>query len=464
MRLCESTIRADATSACDNENLATSKTGYRSPHAALFLLVIFIVSPLSLYFDRRSSLFVVLGLFAASWLAILTSAPYVRIVRTPIDLAAAIFLGYMSLNCIVSLMLGHPVNNTVSEVVGPVEIYMSFQIAKRVNVSNGAVRALFKWILILGTARSAWLVFSTLALIHIPTPIYSSHDLVPLAAIGRFVYERPFDPVAGMLFAIALMLYAFGIERRLSLLAALITTISLILGMTRSEWIAGIGAVFLATYYFGELNKAFRMFAVIGLVLAANFYFFPELRDALSNRLITKTMEQIHSAQETPAPEAVASEQVSPSELIKSPGKGTIGGLRIREFYTTFGKFKSAPIFGHGLGSTFGTELSYEDTTELTFIQIHNSYLNLLANAGLVGIGLLFFVILRVRRLLLRGLQIVDPDVRAIFSIAAGMLAWYGIFMGFQPIYVSYHLPVLIGIIWGFAAQRLEPVNEQSDF
>jgi hypothetical protein len=72
-----------------------------------------------------------------------------------------------------------------------------------------------------------------------------------------------------------------------------------------------------------------------------------------------------------------------------------------------------------------------------------------------------FFVILRARQLLLLGLQNIDTDVRAIFCVAAGMLVWYGIFMGFQPIYVSFHLPVLIGIIWGLAAQLLQAVDKQ---
>jgi O-antigen ligase len=431
----------------------------RASLAILFLTILFIVSPLSLYFNRLSSLLVVFGLIAASWLCILVPDLSIRRVPTPIDFASGVFLGYMSLNCIVSLALGHPVNDTVADVVAPLEMYLCFQIAKRVHVSKEIVGALLKWILILATARAAWQVFATLTLIHLPVPIYGPLDKIPLGVIGRFIYERPFDPVSGMMFAVALMLYVFGIERRLSLLAAIVTAVFLILGMTRSEWIAGIVAIFIAAFYAGELGKAVRIFAVIGLVLTADFFFFPDLQQALSDRLITQTVEQITSSEQLTSSGVASPGQIASSSQT-APGKNPVRALRILEFRTAFNEFKTAPIFGHGLGSSFGTEVSY-DGKDLTFVRLHNSYLNLLANAGLIGVGLLLVVMLKVRQFLLLGVRHTDRDVRALFCIGAGMLAWYGIFMGFQPIYSAYHLPVLIGTVWGLAAQLFKTVEGQ---
>jgi O-antigen ligase len=431
----------------------------RASQAILFLTMLFIVSPLSLYFNRLSSLLVVFGLIAASWLFILVPDFSIRRVPTPIDLACGIFLGYMSLNCIVSLVLGHPVNNTIAELVAPLQMYLCFQSAKRIELSKETVGALLKWMLIFATARAGWQIFTTLTLIHLPAPIYGRLDKIPLGVIGRFIYERPFDPVSGMMFAVALMLYAFGIERRLSLLAAIVTAVVLILGMTRSEWIAGIVAIFIATFYAGELAKAARIFTVIGLVLATNFLFFPDLHQALSDRFITQTVDQITSSEQiTPRGAALPGQAASSGQT--TPEKSPVRALRILEFHTAFDEFKTAPLFGHGLGSSFGTEVSY-DGKDLIFVQLHNSYLNLLASAGIVGISLLLIALLKVRQFLLFGLRHADRYVRALFCIGAGMLAWYGVFMGFQPIYSAYHLPVLIGTVWGLAAQLCKAVEGQ---
>lgn len=428
-----------------------------APLVFLSLAIIFIVSPLSLYFNRLSSLVVVFGLIAASGLAILVSSPSVRRIPTPVDLAAGVFLGYMSLNCIVSLVLGHPVNNTAADVVAPLEMYLGFQIAKRVQLSKYFLGTLLRWILILATARAAWQVFCALAQIHLPVPIYGPLDKMPLGEIGRFIYERPFDPVSGMMFAVALILYAFEIERRLSLLAAIVATIFLIVGLTRSEWIAGVGAILVATSYADMLGRAFGILAAIGLILTAGFLVSPDLREALSDRLFTQTMEQITSAEQAASS---GGGPVASSEQTTAPPKDSVRALRILEFYTAFDAFKTAPIFGHGLGSSFGTEVSYLGTDRF-FVQLHNSYLNLLVNAGLVGVGLLLFVMLKVRQFLLLGLRHIDVNVRALFCVGAGMLGWYGIFMGFQPIYSAYHLPVLIGTFWGFAAQLSGGVDGQ---
>jgi O-antigen ligase len=443
-----------------NRVLATSGPKVApASQAILFLTILFIVSPLSLYFSRLSSLLVVFGLIAALWLFILVSNFSIRRVPTPVDIASAVFLGYLSLNCIVSLVLGHPINNTIAEIVAPLQMYLCFQGAKRIEVSREVVGALLKWMLIFAIARAAWEIFTTLTLVHLPAPIYGSLDKIPLGVIGRFVYERPFDPVSGMMFAVALMLYAFGIERRLALLAAIVTAVVLILGMTRSEWIAGIAAIFIATLYAGELAKAARIFAVIGLVLATEFFFSPDLRQALSDRLITQTVDQITLSEQITSPGAA-----SPGEAASSgqatPPRNHVGALRILEFRTAFNEFKTAPLFGHGLGSSFGTEVSY-DGEDPSLIQLHNSYLNLLASAGIVGISLLLIALLKVRQFLLLGLRHSDRYVRALFCTGAGMLAWYGVFMGFQPIYSAYHLPVLIGTIWGLAAQLSKTVEGQ---
>ncbi|HXA86117.1 MAG TPA: O-antigen ligase family protein [Candidatus Dormibacteraeota bacterium] len=412
--------------------------------AFLFFTIIFIVSPLSLYFNRLFSLLVVFGFILASLFFLVIPKFSVLRARTPIDLACAVFLGYMSLSCVFGLISGHLVSNTIADLVSPLEIYLCFQIAKRIDFSKKVVlEGWLKWILVLATARASWQVFTTLAQIRVLAPIYDASSLLPMATIGRFTYLRPIDPISGIMLAIALMFYIFGFQRKWSLVTAIVTAAVVILGLTRSEWIAGVLAVFVAMFYGSKFRKTIKTFVVIGLILAAILAISPDLYQALTDRLITRTVDQITSS------------DVTSSEDI------TVGALRILEFGTAIEKFHTAPIFGHGLGSWFGTIVSY-DGRDRTFVQLHNSYLNLLTNTGLVGVSLLLIVMLKVRKFLLFNLRHKDVAVRVLFCVGAGSLTWYGIFMAFEPIYSAYHLPALIGTIWGLATRMSKISPEQA--
>jgi O-antigen ligase len=347
-------------------------------------------------------------------------------VPTPIDFPAAIFVGYMSISCIMGLFAGHLVSNTFADLVSPLEIYLSFQIAKRLSFPKEVRVGWIKWILVFAAARASWQIFTTLAHIRILAPIYDVSAVTPLGAIGSFTFDRTIDPVSGILFPIALSIYIFDIERRWSLVTAITTAVVLILGLTRSEWVAGVFAVCISMFYAGRLRKALKILAVITLLLLVTFMIWNDLYEALRDRLVTHTIEQFTASQE---------------DL-------SVGALRILEFNTALEKFQSAPIMGHGLGSWFGTLVSY-DGKELRFVQLHNSYLNLLTNTGALGLLLLLIVIFRARRLLLVGLRHSDSTAKSIFCMAASALVWYGIFMAFEPIYAAYHLPVLIGLLWG---------------
>jgi O-antigen ligase len=232
------------------------------------------------------------------------------------------------------------------------------------------------------------------------------------------------------------MLYIFGIERKWSLLTTIVTAIVLILGLTRSEWLAGVLAVCVGMFYAGKLRTAFKIFVIIALILTLAFIVFPSLYESLRDRLITHTVEQVTSAEDATA------------------GDATVGALRILEFSTALEKFQTAPVFGHGLGSWFGTEVSYYGRE--TFVQLHNSYLNLLTNAGLVGVGLLLIVMLKVRTFLRHSIRQGNGLSRALFCVGAGALTWYGTFMAFEPIYAAYHLPALIGTVWGLGLTSVQ--------
>src|SRR5205807_1506733 len=51
-----------------------------------------------------------------------------------------------------------------------------------------------------------------------------------------------------------------------------------------------------------------------------------------------------------------------------------------------------------------------------------------------------------------------DTVAKLLLSLAIGAFVWYGIFMAFEPIYSTYHIPILIGMLWGITASRFHAV------
>jgi len=421
----------------------------------VLLTTIFVVSPLLLYFSRFSSLVAVFALIAITWGFLLSTRTLER-VPTPVDAASGIFFAYMSLNCVAALISGHPRNEAIAELIPPLELYLCFQAAKRVPLSKGIVAAWLKWILVFATARAVWQVLATLVLLHLHAPIYGPLDRIPMGSIGAFSYERPFEPMCGIMLVVALILYNAGIERRLALQAAGTTLVVVILGSTRSEWIATILAMLIVMFYLGRWGQTLKNFVVIGLAVTVACFAWPDLYRSLSDRLIATTSAQIEQFEQLERDKLKPDER--PAEE-KSAEDVTIGALRILEFNVALTQFRTAPLFGHGLGSGIGTDVIKFGGGH-AFIRLHNSYLNLLTNAGLVGVGLLLIVLLNLRKYLISSLRLGDTEVQALFSLGAGTLAWYGIFMAFQPIYVSYHLPVIIGTFWGVATRLSKRVDE----
>jgi O-antigen ligase len=135
--------------------------------------------------------------------------------------------------------------------------------------------------------------------------------------------------------------------------------------------------------------------------------------------------------------------------------------LRFLELGTALKAFDSSPTFGTGLGSALDTPVLTEDGW--TFVIIHNSFANMLASIGLVGMALMLYVVWKAWRLLVRYNHPKSP------YLLAGFLAliWYGTFMAFQPIYSVYHLPVIVGFLYGMglrsAALRSRESTPTSD-
>jgi O-antigen ligase len=124
--------------------------------------------------------------------------------------------------------------------------------------------------------------------------------------------------------------------------------------------------------------------------------------------------------------------------------------LRVLEIATAFDAFRAAPLFGSGIGSGLGTVVF--NGTNLMFEPLHNYYLNVLAKAGFAGLALLVvvgFCALKLGRALHASASCDLEGALALCAITS--LIWWGIFIALHPVYVTYHVAVLVGVFFGMA-------------
>jgi O-antigen ligase len=393
----------------------------------------FVVSPVSLHMPRLAALAVVLALLFIAWLI-----RDEKRIEARIELWAILYFAFMVLNATVSVLNGNSGRDALSELVPAGEVLSCFLLTSRVVFD--AARAA-KWaflILVAGLTRAVWQLILIFSGIPIIPPIYDvEHAFKARETIGNFVYVRPIDPVVGIFVAIAFIFYICGVHRLLAITVMAVCSAVSLLGQTRSEWIASVVCMIPTAVMVGgaALRRWFTAVAVVAAAIAVLTMAVPDFNQFLANRLFKYTQEQIEDPRD---------------ELAE---------LRILEMGTAATKFSEAPILGHGLGSGFGTQVWNGSFFE--FVQFHNYYLNLLANAGLAGLIALLLMAYKSFRFstaLLRAATV--PVTKAISICAIATLIWWAIFVAFQPIYSTYHVTVLIGLFFGMALALQAPAAE----
>lgn len=409
----------------------------------LLILTLLVVSPVFLHLTRLTSCIAV-GILLS--LAFSLRTP--RVVKPKLEKYALIFLLFMVANAAIATLQGNRWSEALNELIPVLEVFLCFVLASRIRFDQKTALMWLRWILWFVLARAAWQLLLIFLGSPIIPPIYGQADRYKAyVLVSGFSYVRPIDPVVGLFVAIAFILYFYGIHRRLSIaVMAIAGTVSL-LGLTRSEWIASVACFMMALIISRRhilLQRVVLAVLTVGVGICSLILAVPSFGLFVENRLVNYTAQQIAD----PANELQA--------------------LRILEFSTAKDKFEQAPLFGQGLGSDFGTVVSNGEG--LQFVQFHNYYLNLLAEAGLVGLIIMLVVAYRACRLGIRMYRVCRFDLqRGVVLCALGSLLWWGIFVAFQPIYSSYHVTVIVGIFFGMALaltnrpdplQAFHPISE----
>jgi len=355
------------------------------------------------------------------------------------DAPALVFLIFMGVNGLVSGISGNMWHEVLNEILPVAEVFFTFILVSRVRWDEARATRTLRLILIAVSLRGALQLVLTFSGHPVIPPIYAPWEKFHAEVyVGNFWYVRLIDPVCGLFFAISLFLFLRGVERRLSGVTAILCGAVSVLGLTRSQWLAS-ALVLCLFMWFTRHRKIARNFLLITGATAASVCVLlvvsSDLLEFAQQRLVNYTIEQVTDT---------GNERDE---------------LRILEVDTAVEKFKQAPLLGHGLGSRFGTVVDDGSGPEL--ITLHNYYLGLMTNTGLLGLVFFAWVISRAIKVSLALVRTSRSDFDKTLSLCAvGSLAWWGIFMAFMAIHSAYHVTVLIGGAYGMATALALPYTK----
>lgn len=418
------------------------------PCAVLFAVITVVASPLTLFTNRVQGVVLMMVAICAPLLAEFLGGRLKLTPRAqlPLHSAAICFVSYMVANCAVSIQSGNKWFEASSELVPILEIFACYMLAANLRITNRSAKLLLVVSLLLVTSRAALqlILFADRQFSSLASPLYDASDW----DWGSYEFNgvwfiRLIDPVSGLFVALAFAILcagARGVLRTNAIVVSVVTASVSLLGLMRSQWLASSVCI-VATLYMlrtrirslihGLLvfcGVALAVIVVLSLSLQISSL---SIRDLLLGRAVDYTRQQVFDPQ------------------------NSMQMLRLLEIGTAWRAFETSPIFGHGLGSGIGTAIANPRST-IDFTTIHNYYLNLAANAGLVGLGLLAFLGLRIAKSVRSLIKSARSDVERIFVLASVVgLFWYAVLMAFEPFYSTYHIAGLLGILWGVAVSML---------
>jgi hypothetical protein len=407
---------------------------------SLAVLVLTIASPFFLYLDRVRSTLVVEALIAGACLIVVSGSCHIRnSVANPLAVSAFLFCSYVVANGVWAIHSGNDPWFAANELIPVVEMYVCYWLALRFRISPTAVRNLLGLTLAAVAARGAWqlLLFATGNAGSLVPPVFERAELADTVIDGAS-YTKLIDPIQGLGFVMALvfvLVLPASRLRRLAIVTVAVTGAVQVLSLERAEWIATLLSFAAVMYVLkSRATRAFFRTAAV-LVPCAALALLVSItlkKDSLSLGEILRTRTVDFTEQQLFDP------------------RNTLQAVRLLEFGTALDAFASSPLAGQGMGRDLRTEVF--DGYSVILVPIHNYYLNLLANAGLIGVGLLGYLALRVARVLrTRYRSARSAFDRSLILGSFAALLWYAIFMAFHPVYSAFHLPAFLGCYLGLS-------------
>lgn len=383
---------------------------YTRPLVTMIIALMFITSPIRLAVTQPQSAVVSAFLLLACAVGFAVRTRWRALVRDPMIVPIGIFALYGIVSAAHGLWLGNPLSYLMGDCFQAVEFAAVYFLVAQLLASAADVQLLLRSLLI----SMLVMVCAQLALFVVGP---AASGLLPSWVGGSAAEEllRTIDIDATILFTVLINLYPMArtSRRRYLIWAALIPTVANIaLSLSRGLWlctfVAGVASLALqGGKTRARLLKASTYVGVCVVLLAVGWKIGSGGGDSLMDVFAERIFHGVDQVEQGFA------------------GTESMATRRFLEMAIVGPQVLEQPWFGHGLGATYiigGFAVLDAGTSELIDHHfIHNLYLGTAFRMGLLGLGLLLWVLARYFRQILKAYKKMPPDF--IKAIVAGLLA-----------------------------------------
>jgi O-antigen ligase len=371
--------------------LALTLLIYARPLVTLAIALVFLTSPAPLFLSLQSSALVSGFLLGGASLALAVRTPFRSMARDPLFLPVGIFALYGIGSGIYGLLVGNEISYVLGDCFQIIEFAAVYFLVAQLLNNFDKVRMILKLLLV----SILMTIFLELALFALGP---DAGNLLP-SWDGSFIagsIVRTIDIDATILFAVLINLYPAASSRRQRLwigLALIPTGANIALSLSRGLWLCTLAAA-LVSLILQSRKLRMRLFAksalvVVGLVLLAGAWKISSDSDvSLLSILEERVFYGVAQVEEGFA------------------GTDSMATRRFLEMAIVGPQVLAEPWIGHGLGATYVIggyavlDSGTRDPIDNHFI--HNLYLVTAFRMGVVGLGLLLWLLFRYFRSVLR--------------------------------------------------------------
>jgi hypothetical protein len=368
---------------------------YIRPVVTVVVALIFLTSPIPLVLSLPQSALVSASLLAAATLGFLLRTPMRSMVRDPLFLPIGIFLAYGVVSAAYGLAIGNDLNYVLGDCFQVIEFALVYFLVAQLMADPAVVRVALRF----------WLAsILTTILVELLLFALGSSALLP-AWEGSVELVRTIDIDATILFAVLINLYPVARARRQRLwiwIALVPTVANIALSLSRGLWVCTVVAVIVslalqARRLRRQLLKVFALVSLCAMLLAAMW----QMGSGGENSLLSVFEERV-------------SHGVDQMEWGLA-GDENMATRRFLEMAIVAPQVLAKPWIGHGLGATYViggfAVLDVEIKGPIDNHFIHNLYLVTAFRMGLIGLGLLLWLLVRYLRITLKGYRDIHSDM-----------------------------------------------------
>ena len=388
---------------------AFSLLAYLRPLVTLIAALVFITSPIRLAVTQQQSAVVTAFLLGACAVGLACRTNWRELTRDPMIVPIGIFGGYGILSAGLGLAAGNPLSQVMGDCFQAVEFAVVYFLVAQLLASDADLRLLLRWLLI------SMLIMVLAELVLFALGPLAGGLLPAWEGDAAEDFLRTIDIDATILFTVLINLYplARSPRQRYLLWAALIPTVANIaLSLSRGLWVCTLVAGIVSLALQGgktraRLLKASMYMGVCVVLLAVGWKIGSGGGDSLMDVFEERIFHGVDQVEEGFA------------------GTESMATRRFLEMAIVGPQILERPWLGHGLGATYiigGFAVLEAGTTGLIDHHfIHNFYLGTAFRMGLVGLGLLLWVLARYFRRIGKAYKKMPPDYSK--AIVAGLLA-----------------------------------------